>query len=196
MGALTLPARGTYRLRTLCVLAFVIVVLWCARSILRDAWTLAALPVIWGAGAERFMMTDRTADFDITFANYSVHEVSAAPWEDRVPPIIHHIAMGGEKAEQFIAKWQDARKGCIDLHPEWQSFLWTDDKATAFVARHFPELRDMWENYRYPIQRIDALRYMILYHYGGPCYFFFSPFFFLPPSVIPPDFSLCERACH
>jgi mannosyltransferase OCH1-like enzyme len=139
--------------------------LWCAWSFLSDAWILASFPLIWTRHAEAFYISAEHDDFDRTFANYSIHQTSAAPLPDRVPPILHHISLGAGAATH--SKWAEVRQSCVDIHPGWEAHLWTDDTADAFVAKHFPELREMWLSYRYPIQRIDALRYMALYHYGG-----------------------------
>jgi hypothetical protein len=171
MGAIIKSARvhRTHRGLVTGLLALTVFGLFCARSLLHDVWTLASLPLIWWNHSEQFLISSHADSFDISFAKYSVEQTSAAPFDDRVPPILHHVAMGGAGAEHHIAKWQDVRQSCIEMHPGWEVHLWTDELASTFVADHFPELRETWENYRYPIQKIDALRYMILYHYGGGC---------------------------
>lgn len=45
--------------------------------------------------------------------------------------------------------------------------LWTDASSREFIAAHYPWFIDTFDNYRYPIQRADAIRYFVLYHYGG-----------------------------
>jgi len=174
MGAIIKSARvhRTHRGLLTCLLGLTLLGLFCARSLLYDISTLASLPLVWWNHSEQFLISSQADGFDLTFANYSTEQTSAAPFEDRVPPIIHHVAMGGAGAEHFIVKWQEVRQSCINIHPGWDVYLWTDELAATFVADHFPELREMWENYRYPIQKIDALRYMILYHYGGRCLHF------------------------
>lgn len=142
-----------------------IVSLWCARSLLYDAYTLAVLPLVWSHQSSQYLISAEHDNFDITFANYSKTQVSAAPYEDRVPPIIHHVSLGS--GAESHSQWMEVRQTCLDIHPGWEAMLWTDDKANAFVAEHFPELQAMWESYRYPIQKIDSLRYMILYVHGG-----------------------------
>jgi hypothetical protein len=139
--------------------------LYCARHILYETWTLAALPLIWAHHAERFYISAERDGFDITFANYSIHQTSAAPFVDLVPPVLHHISLGSGAATH--SKWAAVRQSCLDIHPDWEAFLWTDETANELVASHFPELYEMWTTYRYPIQKIDALRYMVLYKYGG-----------------------------
>lgn len=48
--------------------------------------------------------------------------------------------------------------------------LWTDASARDFVATNYPWFLDTFDGYTYPIQRADAIRYFVLYHYGGIYY--------------------------
>lgn len=45
--------------------------------------------------------------------------------------------------------------------------LWTDASAREFIAEHYPWFLDTFDGYTYPIQRADAIRYFVLYHFGG-----------------------------
>lgn len=45
--------------------------------------------------------------------------------------------------------------------------LWTDAKSREFIAKEYPWFLDTYDDYKYPIQRADAIRYFILHHYGG-----------------------------
>jgi hypothetical protein len=45
--------------------------------------------------------------------------------------------------------------------------LWTDASSREFIAEHYPWFLETFDGYRYPIQRADAIRYFVLYHYGG-----------------------------
>ncbi|KAK4155746.1 glycosyltransferase [Chaetomidium leptoderma] len=200
MGIITLPTRVHRKHH--CVFAFgfslVLLGLWCSRSFLYDAWTLAALPLLWTRHAEGFYISAEHDGFDISFANYSTHQTSADPFPDLVPPVLHHISLGSGAATH--SKWAEVRQSCLDLHPGWESFLWTDEAADTLVADHFPEQREMWKAYRYPIQKIDALRYMVLYRYGGvvldmdlQCKRAFGPlrrFDFVAPAAHPTGFSI------
>ncbi|KAL2165895.1 hypothetical protein VTG60DRAFT_3613 [Thermothelomyces hinnuleus] len=168
MGLNLLPSRVVRRTHPLLLLfafAIVLSLLWCARNFIHDAWMLATLPLVWGQHANRFYLSMEHDGFDVTFSNYSVHQTSADPYPDRVPPILHHISLGAGAATH--SRWTEVRQSCLDMHPGWEAFIWTDETADTLVAAHFPELHGMWKSYRYPIQKIDALRYMVLYHYGG-----------------------------
>lgn len=45
--------------------------------------------------------------------------------------------------------------------------LWTDDSSREFIAEHYPWFLDTFNDYKYNILRADAIRYFVLYHYGG-----------------------------
>jgi len=45
--------------------------------------------------------------------------------------------------------------------------LWTDELARDLIAKEYPWFLDSWDNYAFPIQRADSIRYFVLYHYGG-----------------------------
>lgn len=133
------------------------------RSLVHTALVTLALPVTWLSSTD-FCISQEHDRFDTTFANYSVDQQTSLPeYPDLIPPILHQISLGnGLKPE-----WLDARNSCLQHHVEWETHFWTDENAPLFVAENFPQLREMWEGYRYPIQRVDALRYMVLYEYGG-----------------------------
>ena len=45
--------------------------------------------------------------------------------------------------------------------------LWTDASSREFIAQHYRWFLDTFDSYPYAIQRADAIRYFVLYHYGG-----------------------------
>jgi mannosyltransferase OCH1-like enzyme len=52
-------------------------------------------------------------------------------------------------------------------HPDWEYRLWTDATNRRFIAEHHPWFLEQYDGYRWPIQRVDAVRYFILYDLGG-----------------------------
>jgi mannosyltransferase OCH1-like enzyme len=152
------------RNRILLVVALLLLALTYFRSVLRITLLTLALPITWATSSSDFVISAERDGFDVTFANYSVHQQSAQPeYPDLIPPILHQISLGrGPKAE-----WLEARNSCLQHHVGWETHFWTDENAHALVAEKFPHLKEMWEGYRFPIQKVDALRYMVLYEYGG-----------------------------
>ncbi|KAI5959165.1 CSH1 [Candida pseudojiufengensis] len=80
-----------------------------------------------------------------------------------IPKIIHQTY----KSENIPEIWKPGQEACINLHEDYQYILWTDEMAREFISEEFPWFLKTWDNYKYNIQRADAIRYFALYHYGG-----------------------------
>ncbi|KIN03418.1 glycosyltransferase family 32 protein [Oidiodendron maius Zn] len=167
------------------------------QSIIDTALVTFALPVAWLSPTSNFIISQERDNFDVTFSNYSADQQSSLPeYPDLIPPVLHQIVLGSAGPKE---EWLNARNHCMQYHAGWQFHLWTDENAAAFVAEKFPHLKEMWEGYRYPIQKVDALRYMVLYEYGGvvldmdlDCRHSLGPlrrFGFVAPAAHPSGFS-------
>ena len=80
-----------------------------------------------------------------------------------VPKLIHQTY----KDQYIPAKWWHSYENCRKIYPDFKFVFWTDNAALAFITEKYPWFQSTFEGYKYPIQRVDALRYFILYHYGG-----------------------------
>lgn len=149
----------------LATLFLLLVALWYFRAILYTASTLLLLPFGWSRGSSEFIISQGTDGFDLSFANYGILDASAGMnYIDRVPPVLHHILLGSVPLNNT---WKEARQSCLDFHPGWEAHLWTDEDAEQFVTEKFPDFKGTWDGYRFLIQKVDALRYLVLYEYGG-----------------------------
>lgn len=52
-------------------------------------------------------------------------------------------------------------------HPHWKHILWTDEMNLDFIRNEFPFFLQQYLEYPTNIQRVDAVRYFLLYKYGG-----------------------------
>ncbi|WP_170265534.1 glycosyltransferase [Thiohalocapsa marina] len=52
-------------------------------------------------------------------------------------------------------------------HGHWEYRFWTDADNLAFLTAHYPEFLPIYQGYASPICRADAIRYFLLYHFGG-----------------------------
>lgn len=89
--------------------------------------------------------------------------IHKTPAIDKVPKIFHQTW----KDDHIPEEWTDGYDECHSKYPEWKRMLWTDQKAREFIAAEYPSFLKRYDGYAYPIQRVDALRYFILYHFGG-----------------------------
>ena len=80
-----------------------------------------------------------------------------------IPKIIHQTW----KTEDIPSDWQPLVESWKNFHPNWKYMFWSDQSGLEFVESEFPDFYDTYQSYSYGIQRADALRYLLLQHYGG-----------------------------
>lgn len=84
--------------------------------------------------------------------------------QQRVPRIIHQTF----KTTDVPQPWLHAQEMCRTLHQNnWKYMFWTDADAERFIGKHYPWFLSIYLGYPYNIQRVDAVRYFILFHFGG-----------------------------
>lgn len=102
---------------------------------------------------------------DPDFVNFGVSAVEELPTsgQARIPKRIHQTWKSRD-IPQSLHAWI---RSWADNHPDWEYWLWTDESARQLVADRFPSLLPIYDGYREPIRRADALRYIVLHEYGG-----------------------------
>ncbi|KAK3358518.1 glycosyltransferase family 32 protein [Lasiosphaeria ovina] len=86
-----------------------------------------------------------------------------------VPKIIHQIFHNWKdpKNETLPADWEASRRTCSDKNPNFEYHLWTEPLSLEFIATNYEWFLPTYKGYRYPVQRVDALKYFLLLHFGG-----------------------------
>ncbi|KAM5359174.1 hypothetical protein ACJZ2D_014672 [Fusarium nematophilum] len=82
---------------------------------------------------------------------------------NQIPRILHQTC----KNETIPEIWADSQQSCLEAYSDFEYKLWTDERARNFLSSEYPWFLDTWDGYPFPIQRADAIRYFVLYHYGG-----------------------------
>lgn len=81
-----------------------------------------------------------------------------------IPKIIHQTW----KTDQVPEQWQSSVQKYRDLEEKgFKYMLWTDADNRNLIQQDFPWFLEQFDSYPYGIQRADAIRYFILYKYGG-----------------------------
>lgn len=80
-----------------------------------------------------------------------------------IPKIIHQTYIN----ESIPTQWLAAQQSCIDIHPDYEYMLWTDEKSLEFITKEYPWFLNTFVGYKHPIQRADSIRYFVLAYYGG-----------------------------
>ena len=90
---------------------------------------------------------------------------------DKKGRIIHQVWFGTMPnkvvAKKDYNKLKKYRDSWIIKNPTWYHFEWNKSLCKKVIELYFPEYYDMYMNYPYEIQRCDAVRYCILFRYGG-----------------------------
>ena len=53
------------------------------------------------------------------------------------------------------------------LHPDFEYKFFDDNDVDTFIKNTYPEYYDIFNNFKYNIQKYDFFRYLAVYHYGG-----------------------------
>ncbi len=100
-------------------------------------------------------------NIDIPFAAFAKSGPVDQP--TGIPKIIHQTW----KEANLPANMAATRRTWLACHPDWTHYLWTDEDNREFLRRYYPWFLSIYDAYPEPIMRADAVRYFILYHYGG-----------------------------
>ncbi|KAK4142485.1 nucleotide-diphospho-sugar transferase [Dichotomopilus funicola] len=96
-------------------------------------------------------------------------EAGASQRVQHIPKIIHNVfhnwhVPGDDTLPKDMA---EMRQTCIDTNPDFEFKLWTEKMSRDFIEEEYPWFLRTYDGYRYPVQRVDAVRYFIMQHYGG-----------------------------
>ena len=80
-----------------------------------------------------------------------------------IPKIIHQTW----KNNIIPNHWKESPYYWKKYHPDYKYILWTDDDNRIFIKKNYPWFLHIFDNYPHNIQRADAIRYFLLYTFGG-----------------------------
>ncbi|MEC4813576.1 MAG: glycosyltransferase [Scytonema sp. PMC 1069.18] len=83
----------------------------------------------------------------------------------KIPKIIHQVFFSTQAViPEHYCRYSQTVK---EHHRHWEYVVWDETKSRKFIEENYSWFLSVFDSYRYPIQRIDSIRYFILYHYGG-----------------------------
>jgi hypothetical protein len=85
-----------------------------------------------------------------------------------IPKIIHQIYHNFDnipytEKHLYVKSIKAIKKHC----PEYEHRIWNDEDSIKLIKDNLPQFLDFYMNLRYKIQRVDFIKYMVLYVYGG-----------------------------
>ena len=85
-----------------------------------------------------------------------------------IPKIFHRIWIPFHKDKPEIPElYKEFDKYLKNLHPNWTFMEWNDTTVEQFIKEYYPNFLETYTNYDQPVKRHDAVRYLIIKHYGG-----------------------------
>ncbi len=83
----------------------------------------------------------------------------------KIPKIIHQIWSGID--EPLPLHFKILGETWKENHPEWEYILWDNERMNTFIQNFHPQYWNIYNGFKYNIQRWDAIRYLILDKMGG-----------------------------
>jgi len=82
-----------------------------------------------------------------------------------IPKIIHQIWLQGENNipedyPNYSGSWKEK-------NPEFTYIMWDNDMIVELIKKTFPQFMVIYDSYPKLVQKVDAAKYIILYHFGG-----------------------------
>jgi mannosyltransferase OCH1-like enzyme len=87
--------------------------------------------------------------------------------QSKIPRYIHQIWISSIDNEEMYDKFRIASNTCIELHSNYNYTLWTHKGILIWLKTYYPWFLPVYQSYRYDMQRIDAMKYLLLFHFGG-----------------------------
>lgn len=78
-----------------------------------------------------------------------IHQI----WQEIDEPLPKHFRLFGETWKEY--------------HPAWKYEFWDKDRMNNFIDDFYPQYWNIYQSFQYDMQRLDAIRYLILDKFGG-----------------------------
>ncbi|KAK6002022.1 hypothetical protein QM012_002512 [Aureobasidium pullulans] len=107
-----------------------------------------------------------------TWPSRSNDTIPSAAAQTTIPPIVHFIWFQDLYTEhldisQIPTSGSHALAACQHHNPSFKIRVWNATTARTLLLDHYAWFLPRYDNYKYPIQRIDAFKHFLLWHYGG-----------------------------
>ena len=81
----------------------------------------------------------------------------------KIPKIIHQTG----KSRVLPKAFETFNRSLRQLHPLWEFRFYDDLECRDMVRKYFPKFLIVYDGYKFPVQRADLFRLMVIYQFGG-----------------------------
>lgn len=109
---------------------------------------------------------NRAIEFD-DYASFHTNDSDA-----KIPPIIHFIWFQNLydshlDVSEIPTHGSKAPEHCQSRNANFTVNVWNATAARNLIEEHYEWFLPTYDGYKHPIQRVDAFKYFVLWHYGG-----------------------------
>ena len=92
-------------------------------------------------------------------------EMKDQTYKNEFPKLVHQVWSDDDPPLQ----WYPTRKTCMDMYQKqgYTYKLWSFSDVEKLIATDYHWFLPTWHSYPYIVERADASKYFLLYHYGG-----------------------------
>jgi mannosyltransferase OCH1-like enzyme len=86
------------------------------------------------------------------------------------PPrrVVHQVWFHFDnKSPKRLEEMKPLRQTCLDANPDWEFHLWNEHECLRLVEEHVPSFLKTYKAYRHTVCRVDAMKYVLAYLFGG-----------------------------
>lgn len=116
------------------------------------------------------LIAARREGHHIEYDNYASFHTDDS--DAKIPPIIHFIWFRNLydshlDVSDIPTHGSEAPEHCQTRNENFTVNVWNATAARALIERHYEWFLPTYDGYKHPIQRVDAFKYFVLWHYGG-----------------------------
>ena len=123
------------------------------------------------ANYSRALIASRAQDTPLEY-DFDASTLAELQVDDNIPPTIHFIwwkdlyetHRDGSEIPSLGSNTPDV---CRKHNLAFTVNVWNETASRALMEEHYAWFLPVFDGYKYPIQRVDAFKYFVLYHYGG-----------------------------
>ncbi|KJX93058.1 hypothetical protein TI39_contig4426g00002 [Zymoseptoria brevis] len=127
--------------------------------------------ITWDSFPSQYAETLRSKDW----AGLATDTFDYARWfpssQSSIPRAIHFIwfkdLYDARPETQIPASGSEAPELCREHNPSYNITIWNAQSGRQLIEDNYDWFLPTYDAYKYPIQRIDALKYFVLWHHGG-----------------------------
>lgn len=90
-------------------------------------------------------------------------------YRSAIPKIFHQVWFDFGKGTKVPHKYLALQQTLRNANPDAQFVLWKEADAARLIVRTVPWFKKTYDRYPEPVYRVDAIRFVIMYAFGG-CY--------------------------